>query len=201
MPHRFSVLDLETTGLDPVHDRIVQIAVVTTEMHTSANGAIGWEIVDRWCSYVRLQHWFQPIGARHIHGIRRRDLIRAPRLADTLHELRQRVRGSTVCAHNAAFDGAFLAAAAASCRSDLGFDEMLCTLTLSRQLDPGRTRSHRLGDLCRVYGIPLEQAHDALADAEATAILLGHLLAAHHIDDPVAITVRHRLPEPSGQSA
>ena len=31
----------------------------------------------------------------------------------------------------------------------------LCTLRLSRSLDPERERSHRLGDLCLRYGIPL----------------------------------------------
>lgn len=201
MSRRFCVVDLETTGLDPTRDRILQMAAVTTEIDVDADGQVNSTIIDRWSSYVRMRYCLGRIGGAEIHGIRRRDLWRAPRLADALGELRRRVDGSTVCAHNAAFDGAFLVAAATEHACDLGFDEMLCTLTMSRRLDPGRTRSHRLGDLCRVYGITLDDAHDALADAEATAALLDHLFTAHDIVDPVHVTTNHRLRRSNDQPA
>ena len=38
------------------------------------------------------------------------------------------------------------------------------------------TPSLKLGDLCEYHGIPLEDAHDALGDVKATALLAKHLL-------------------------
>ena len=52
-------------------------------------------------------------------------------------------------------------------------------------LDPDRERSHRLGDLCEYYGVALDNPHNALADAAATAAILPHLLTAldiHEVD-------------------
>ena len=50
---------------------------------------------------------------------------------------------------------------------------------------PTAQRSHRLGDLCEYYGVALDDPHDALADAAATAAILPHLLTAldiHEVD-------------------
>ena len=55
----------------------------------------------------------------------------------------------------------------------------MCTLELSRKLDPKRAESHRLATLCERYGIPLDNAHDALCDATATAQLLSILIKNH----------------------
>ena len=63
----------------------------------------------------------------------------------------------------------------------LQFTDPLCTLQLSRQLDPEHTMSHRLGDLCERCGVYLARPHDALADADATAAVLPYLLQAHSI--------------------
>jgi DNA polymerase-3 subunit epsilon len=54
---------------------------------------------------------------------------------------------------------------------------------MSRRLDPDRELSHRLADVCTRYGVVLDRPHDALGDAEATASVLPHLLAAHDITD------------------
>jgi DNA polymerase III epsilon subunit-like protein len=59
--------------------------------------------------------------------------------------------------------------------------EPLCTLRMSRALDPERRLRHRLTDLCDRYGVALVRPHDALADADATAAVLPHLLRAHGV--------------------
>ena len=51
---------------------------------------------------------------------------------------------------------------------------MLCTMKLSRSLI-GRGK---LSDCCDYFGIANEDAHSALSDAHATALLLGRLLEA-----------------------
>ena len=170
---RFCVVDLETSGLSTRRHRIVQLGLVTVE-----NGAV----VDQWSTLVRLRWRFQRVGPRHVHGLCRSDLRGAPRLREVLNELQQRLDGGVFTAHNAAFDAEFLARAARRAGVELPLDPQLCTLWLSRRLDPERLLSHRLGDLCVRYGIDAGRPHDALSDALATASVLPHLLAAHGIE-------------------
>lgn len=176
---RFAVVDVETSGLSARSHRILQVAVVTAR----ADGTI----VDRWSSYIRPRwRWFVRLGPRHIHGIRRRDLRSAPPVEEVMHELAGRLDGTVVAAHNLAFDWEFLSQTSARSGAALPSCPRLCTLELSRSLvaaddaaplDADQPRvSHRLVDLCDRYGIALTNAHDALADAEATAGLLPHLL-------------------------
>jgi DNA polymerase-3 subunit epsilon len=111
----------------------------------------------------------------------------APPIDEVLDEFGERVNGSVFTAHNARFDGAFLARAtrrrSVSDPARAALSHRLCTLRMSRRLDPGRRRSHALGDLCTRYDVTLARPHDALADARATARLLPHLLDAHGICD------------------
>ncbi|MFM7253042.1 MAG: exonuclease domain-containing protein [Ilumatobacteraceae bacterium] len=171
---RFAVVDVETSGLDPVQHRVLQIGVVVVD----ADGTI----IDRWSTLVRpdLVPW-RSVGPTEVHGIRRRNLWRAPRTATALAELARRLDSARVVAHNAPFDLAFLTAEAERSGIRLPLHSPICTLRLSRALDPGRRLSHRLVDVCDRYGVSLVNAHDALADAEAAAAVLPHLLRAHGV--------------------
>lgn len=178
LPH-FAVVDLETSGFSTRRHRILQLGMVTVD----ADGAV----LDEWSTLVRLRWPLQRVGPTHVHGITRSTLKGAPALSDALDELGSRLNGSIFTAHNASFDGDFLARAAKRRRDDdplrVGISPRLCTLRMSRRLDPDRTQSHRLGDVCERYGVVLDRPHDALADAAATAAVLPHLLSAHGITD------------------
>jgi DNA polymerase-3 subunit epsilon len=186
---RFAVVDVETSGLSSRSHRILQVAVVLAR----ADGTV----LDRWSSYVRPRwRWFARMGPTRIHGIRRRDVRRAPTADAVLMELGRRLDGAVLAAHNLRFDWGFLAQAADRARAPLPAGPKLCTLQLARSLPsvPSLTQgdadggidsagaasplhiSNRLGDLCKRYGVVLTRAHDALADAEATALLLPFLL-------------------------
>jgi DNA polymerase-3 subunit epsilon len=169
---RFSVVDIETSGLSLRRHRILQVAVVTIE---------GGAVADEWSSLVRLRWPWQRVGARSVHGIDRRSLRTAPERRHVIRELADRLEGSVFTAHNAAFDWSFIARAARRDRVALPAVRQLCTLRLSRRLDPERTASHRLDDLCVRYDVPNIRPHDALHDARATAAVLQHLLAANHV--------------------
>ena len=171
---RFAVVDVETSGLSQRRDRILQIGAVIVESD-------GREI-DRWSTLVRLRWPLQRVGPTDIHGITRPMLRGAPRMSTALDELAERLDGAVFTAHNAQFDAGFIERAA---RRRSGFDlgPRLCTLRMSRRLDPDRKQSHRLIDVADRFGVPLLNPHDALADAAATAGVLPHLLAAHGITD------------------
>jgi DNA polymerase III subunit epsilon len=169
---RFAVVDIETSGLSLRRHRILQVAVVTVQ-----DGAV----VDEWSSLVRLRWPWQRVGARSVHGIDRRTLRAAPARAHVMRELADRLDGSVFTAHNAAFDWSFIQRAARRDGVALPPVLRLCTLRLSRRLDPDRTASHRLDDLCLRYDVTNVRPHDALHDARATATVLHHLLAANHV--------------------
>jgi DNA polymerase-3 subunit epsilon len=171
---RFAVVDVETSGLSVRRHHVLQVGLVVID----GSG----RVFDRWSSLVapRRRWWFR-VGPSHIHGIHRPQLRAAPSGHQVLTELTARLGDAHFVAHNAEFDAAFLRKAADTHGVDLSIDNPLCTLKLSRRLDPDRQLSHRLVDLCARYGVELLRPHDALADADATAAVLPHLLRAHGI--------------------
>jgi len=175
----FSVVDIETSGLSTRRHRILQIAVARV---------VDGTVVDEWSSLVRLRWPWQRVGPRRVHGISRKRLKGAPTTAEVLAEFAARTDGTVLVAHNIGFDWSFIERAALASRVDVVPSSRLCTLWLSRRLDPDRELTHRLSDLCDRYGIVNERPHDAVYDARATALVLTHLLAAHHISNAAELT-------------
>jgi DNA polymerase-3 subunit epsilon len=177
---RFAVVDVETSGLSVRRDRVLQVGVVVV------NG--DGDVIDRWASLIRpRRRLLFRVGPKRLHGIDRRSLRRAPPLAVVLDQLGLRLDGAGFVAHNAPVDRAFLEKAASEAGIRLPITATLCTLRLSRGLDPERLLSHRLGAICQRHGIELIRPHDALADADATAAVLPRLLAEHGSASPYQI--------------
>ena len=177
----FAVVDVETTGLRFDRDQILQIAVVLQDWSSQATSTQATSV---WSTYVRpTQFWSRDLGPQHVHGISRRHVIFAPTTARAMRKFAQLTAGRIIVAHNAEFDTKFLRAAALEHHVDLSWAGVLCTLQMSRKLDPQRQQTHKLSTLCEKYGVALDQAHHAEHDARATAEVLSHLLAAHGITD------------------
>jgi len=163
---RFAVVDVETTGLSDRRHRLLQIAVVTVDA--------GGTVLDRWSTYVRPR--FGRVGPTHIHGLTAAELRRAPTFAAVAPELLARLDGAVFTAHNAEFDWGFIAQSLRRAGYRPPDAARLCTMRLSRAL-VAEPASHRLVDVCDRHGITITKAHDARADAEATAAVLPLLLA------------------------
>ena len=172
---RFAVVDVETSGLSTTRHRILQIGLVTVEPDGT--------VLDQWSTLVGLRWPWSRVGPRKVHGITRRSLRGAPKAPDVMGDLRQRLDGAIFTAHNVEFDAMFIERAAARAGVPLVLDRRLCTLQLSRRLDPDRQLTHGLVDVCARYDVVLERHHDALSDARATAAVLPHLLAANGVVD------------------
>lgn len=171
---RFAVVDTETTGLSTDDDRVLQIGVVVVR----GNGAVEKEFV----TYVRRLTWgFGHVGAFHIHGITRRQLRGGIKPREALEELNALISDCVFTAHNAKFDIGFLQSDSTRLQIPLKLTGPLCTLNLSRKLDPQRAMSHKLKDVAARFGKSTERPHDALADAQLTAAVLPELLSAHRI--------------------
>ncbi len=185
----FAVLDIETTGLSATEDQILQVAVVLMDWPKVGQQSSPEEHrVSEWVTYVRPSPLLSSnLGPQEIHGIRRRQLIFAPSLKKSMTTLAELTSGCIVVAHNAPFDTGFLQAAARSNNIELNWAGVLCTLNMSRRLDPGRQQNHKLATVCERYGVALTHAHDALHDTRATAEVLICLLKAHGIVDPAEL--------------
>ena len=171
---RFAVVDVETSGVSRERHHVLQVGVVVVD----GDG----NVLDRWSSLVRPRNrWFFKVGPTHVHGIRRRDVRSAPPAVQVMGDLAARLTGTRFVAHNVPFDLGFLRKTANSVGVELPIGQPVCTLRLSRALDPERALSHKLLDVCTRYGVALDRPHDALADAEATAAVLPHLLRAHGV--------------------
>ena len=159
----FAFLDVETTGLDPARDRILEIGIVVTD----SRGAV----LDEWSTLVNPGPGVKA-GVTHIHGIESSWLAAAPTFSLISHEIACRVNGRVVAAHNSKFDCGFLDEEFRRVGySDSGDWVTLCTLDLADKLSLPK----RFPALCAQLGIP-HTTHDALGDARACAQVLHRFL-------------------------
>lgn len=161
----FAAIDLETTGLFPMADRIVEIGVVKFR----GDG----EILDEFATLVN-NPGSSP-GAKSHHQIEDEDLIGAPTIDHVLPEIFAFMSGTVVVAHNLDFEEGFLASAAQ--RNGLSLPRLtgVCTLQAARrQLD---SRAYSLISLYKsATGQWAEAQHTALGDARAVREVLLWML-------------------------
>lgn len=179
----FNIVDIETTGLDPAKDRIVEIAVVSTRQMSGDN-------LSMWASLVNPEMPMPP-EVSAIHMLTDADVKNAPTWQDAIwrynHYIDQTADLDSVpisVAHNAEFDSAFV--------DPHGRDKWLCTKRLAQHLWPDAP-SHRNQVLRYWRQLDVDTfgilPHRALADALVTAELLRDLLyseefRALNIHDP-----------------
>lgn len=160
----FAVIDVETTGLSPYSDRVLEVAVVRTDQCG--------RYIDEWTTLVNPSG---PVGATHVHGITAADVRGAPRFVDLVGELNFLLTGRTIVAHNARFDMAFMRNEYERAGWMLPPVPVLCTMVASKTYLPGLAH-RRLIDCCEAAGVEVRDAHSALGDARATAELLAFYL-------------------------
>lgn len=156
----YAIVDVETTGLFPGgSDRIVEIAVI--RLNESGR------LVDTYSSLINPQ---RDVGPTHIHGITASEVKDAPLFGDIVGDIVHRMRDAALVGHNIVFDRRFIDAELARLEYGLPDIPCLCTMQLSRLADQG-VPGRKLEVLCKYFGIDLEDAHTALADAKGTAEL------------------------------
>ena len=153
-------LDLETTGLSPGLDRVIEIGAVRFR-----DGVV----LDRFQTLVRPEVPI-PEAVQELTGIRDQDVAGAPRPQDALKELLDFVGESPVVAHSGHFDLSFLEGDSLERPAYELFD----TLELARILLPA-AHSHSLPQLSRLLGLSHERPHRALSDADAARQLFSYL--------------------------
>jgi len=179
-----AIVDLETTGAHPVHDRVTEIAVIEVD---------GGELAGEWSTLVNPETAI-PGAIQALTGITNDMVAGAPtfgRLAAGLHE---RLAGRVLVAHNARFDYGFLRHEFA--RAGLAYRaKTLCTVKLSRRLYPEHPR-HNLDSVIARHGLDCRARHRALGDADAVWQFL-RLAAAERGEEVLAVAARQVAKQPS----
>ncbi|WP_347057375.1 exonuclease domain-containing protein [Blastococcus sp. HT6-30] len=160
-----AVVDVETTGLSPRTDRVVEIGVVLLD----DRGEVEAE-------FETLVNPGRDVGPTGLHGISAGDVVDAPAFADVAAHLRSLLAGRVLVAHNALFDLRFLAREFARAGLPTALPPTLCTMRLAPLFFGSGTRS--LQALCGFLDIPLVHGHAALHDARSTAELMLAMLAS-----------------------
>lgn len=164
----FTVLDTETTGLDPAAgDRVVSLAAVRV-----VHGRLL-----RHETFERLVDPGRPVPAAStaIHGITDAMVAGQPRLTDVLPAFAAFARDTVLVGHDVGFDLRFLRSAegAAGVRLD---QPVLDTLLLDAALHPDHD-DHTLEAIAERLGVSVVGRHTALGDALVTGEVLVGLLA------------------------
>ena len=158
-------------------DSFVATHVETANNHPSsvcAVGAVKVEhgiIVDRFYELVHpTPNYYFRYFTESIHGIGRKDTDNAPTFADILPKLKTFIGTLPLVAHNKQFDQRCLIKSAQAYGMEFPDLPFHCTLAKARSIVPkSLCGSHSLPYLAEFLGIPFNDHHNALADAEACA--------------------------------
>lgn len=152
----FAAFDIETTGLNPLTDKILEMAVVTFrrgEIQETIDSLINPGIVI-------------PETVKNIHGISDEMVIDMPALAELIDDFLVPLGNSVVVAHNVSFDLSFFTEAAKAHGREPLTTAVVDSCELARQLFPNLT-SYKLTSLVEKFGLPCDQSHRALSDAKS----------------------------------
>lgn len=187
LPNTYTVVDLETTGLDPQWNDIIEFGAMHVE-----NGIV----LDRYTALVNPGYKIDDF-ITELTGITNEMLASAPVVADVLSEFLDFVGTSVVVGHNVNFDINFIYDTCTRVLNKSFSNDFIDTMRLSRRLFP-QEHHHRLCDLLQRFGIGDAVEHRALADVEQTNRC--YLCMKRHMEEN-SITAESLLPTKKGFSA
>ena len=187
MINSYIALDLETTGLNPKQDKIIEIGAVRVEngqetgrFHTMLNPHR--ELEER---------------ITELTGIAWDMLKDAPDIVDILEEFLAFCGELPLLGHRIIFDYSFVKRAAVN--QGLSFEKNgIDTLTICRRFMPAE-ESKRLGAACAFYGLTQESAHRALGDALDAHRLYQKLLEKHGAKAPEIFAAKVKREQPASK--
>lgn len=166
----FICIDLETTGLNPKRDRIIEIGAAKVR-----NGKITETFQQLIDPRQQLEERVEVLT-----GISSKELEGQPTIQEVLPDIKEFLEEDILLGHRVLFDYSFLKRAFTN--EKISFERKgIDTLKLARQFvtDP---ESKKLESLCKHYGIT-HQAHRALGDALATVELYWKLVEHYYNEE------------------
>lgn len=154
-PRGLIAIDLETTGLSPLVDKIIEIAA----LKITPNGAELFEtLINPEISI--------PAETIIFHQITDEMIKDSPKLNEVLPKLYNFLEDLPIVAHNAKFDLGFIVMALKKNSLSLSASDIFCSCKLARHTHKS-AKNHKLKTLVTELEIPLVNHHRALDDAFA----------------------------------
>jgi len=178
---KFAVVDLETTGLKASKNKITEIAIIIHD---------GEQEISRWHTLINPERVINT-AITELTGITNDCVSKAPKFYEVAKKIVDLTEDCVFVAHNVRFDYTFLREEF----SRFGFTytrKQLCTLQLARRVFPG-AKSYALGKLCKKLNIHHQDAHRAMADAQATADLMKLCLGRDGKSEAEADTLKSTM--------
>lgn len=169
-PDKYCVIDIETTGLSPDFDSIIEISGILFE-----NG----QEFSRYTSLVKPDSVYDDGSyidefIENLTGITNEMLSSAPDTQAVLREFKDFISNNILVGHNINFDINFLYDNFQHYLSTTLSNDFIDTMRLSRILHPEESH-HRLSDLADRYDIDYSNAHRSLVDCQITELCYEHL--------------------------
>ena len=158
-PSEYCMLDLETTGLSPKWDSIIEVGAIRYRDGVE---------VGRWHSLVQPPEGpYLDSFITMLTGITEEMLVDAPIVATVLPSLRDFLGDSIILGYNISFDINFLYEAFKQYLGIIFGNDHVDVRRLARKLHPEES-SMTLGKIARLYNIERRNAHRAIGDCETT---------------------------------
>lgn len=165
----YVAFDVETTGLDPEQNEIIEIGALKVR-----NG----KVQERFMEFIRPTESIQP-AITELTGITNQMVERARRRQEVIPEFLDFCEDDILIGHNVVFDYSFMKMSALS--EGMAFEKNgIDTLRIAQKVHRDM-KSKSLGALCEHYHIENNAAHRAYHDALATAKLYQTL--AHFFEE------------------
>jgi DNA polymerase-3 subunit alpha (Gram-positive type) len=153
----YIVLDIETTGLEPTQHELTEIGALKIK---------GKELQNIFSTLIRPQNPISPEITR-LTGIDNDMVKDSPSAREILPRFIEFAGSSILVVHNADFDIPFLKHHLKLLNDQEISNENICTVKTARYLLP-ELESYKLHSLALHFGIPVENRHRAVGDAELT---------------------------------
>lgn len=163
-PNTYYVIDLETTGLDPSYDDIIEMAAIEV---------IDGKIISEYSSLVNPGYKLDSFIIE-LTGITNEMLRNAPDLNKVLPEFLKYIKDNIVVGHNVNFDVNFIYDNCMMLLNKSFNNNFIDTMRLSRKILPN-LKHHRLIDLSNHYNLNYQKAHRALNDCIITNTCFKYL--------------------------
>lgn len=157
LPDDYVVVDLETTGLDPKYDDIIEISAIKFR-----NGIE----LDSFNQLVSIDYCV-PYYITDLTGITDDMLRGCPHIEEAIKDFYNFIGEDIIIGHNINFDVHFLAHALKLYMSKDFTNQYVDTMRIARKLFPS-FEHHRLSDIAAHYSISYEGAHRSKVDCDIT---------------------------------
>lgn len=156
-PRSFTCIDIETTGLSPAFDDIIEVSAIRVE-----NG----RITATFSETINVGRPLPPFITA-LTGITDKELKKSNSAENVLTRFCSFVGGDILLGHNVNFDINFLYDKCLEITGILFENDFVDTLKIGKRLLP-HLKHHKLDDLAEYYSIPPRSLHRALGDCEMT---------------------------------